>query len=209
MAKKFLTDEAKRALRSAIHAVEESSSAEVVITVRRQSDRYTHTHAGVATVLASAALAFLLFSPYNFSLWSVLVDPLIVGLVSYYCSTQIPSISRWLNSDQTLGRHVRSAAHAAFFEKGIRHTRERTGILVFISLVERRVEIVPDSGVIQAVPPVPWREAVCRINTAMQQHVDGVSVAEHVAKLGDLLRHVLPRSADDENELPDEVCGHL
>ena len=207
MPKRFLSEQAKHALGSAIQTVEAKSAAEVVITVRRRSSCYTGVHVVFAAVCSFAMLAFLLFSPYSFSLWSVLLDPWLVAIGAYATSSQVPAMSRWMTPARVLAERVQSAAHRMFFDKGVRHTRDRIGILVFLSLTERRAVIIADSGVQDAVPLGPWNQAVAEISAAMQEGRSGTEIAKRIANLGDILSQVLPRGEDDENELPDEVCG--
>ena len=206
MPKQFLNESTKQALKQAVQSIESQSSAEVVITVRRSSGDYLHAPALVAACVATGSLAFLLFSPYAFSLWSILIDPPLVAAISYYCCLQIPVIGRWLTRSKTLTQHVQKAGRATFFEKGVRHTRDRIGILVYISLVERRIEVIADSGVEKKVPLSAWQNAIEAIQDSMRQE-NGALVAQRITHLGPILANILPRMEDDENELPDEVCG--
>jgi putative membrane protein len=204
---RFLSDEAKEALRAAIRAVEEQSSAEVVIAVRARSGSYHHVGFAAGAVAAFGALAFTLFSPWEFSLWSILLDPVLVGALAGLAASQMPPLLRWLTPTSIRRRWVRRAAQATFYEKGIRLTRGRTGLLVYVSMLERMVEVVCDSAVSDAVARGPWDHAVGELQAAVARGDGGVEVARGIERLAEVLAPVLPRAEDDENELPDEVCA--
>lgn len=185
--------------------MEARSSAEVVITVRAQSAGYGQVGYLCGAAWALAVLAFLLYSPWDFSHWSLLLDPLVAGLALGYGCWRVDALRRWLTPGSVGRRESLRAARATFFAKGIRNTRDRTGVLVYVSLLERRVEVLADSGITAAVPEADWNEALAAIQQAVASGQDGVAVAPKIAALGDLLEPVLPRAEDDENELPDEV----
>jgi len=207
MHKRFLSDQAKQALTDAIKSVEARSSAEVVIAVRARAASYLHCDLIAAIIAAVATLAFLLFSSFSFPLWSFLVEPVVIGLVVGVAATQVPMLRRLLTPESVRLRWVERAAGAAFFEKRVRQTRDRTGILVFIALTERCALVLADTGVVDAVPAEPWKKAAAAIDRTVREGGDGVAVAARIEALGDILEPVLERSPDDINELPDEVSA--
>ncbi len=205
MHKRFLSDQAKTALLEAIQAVEGRSSAEVVISVRGRSASYLHANLIVAIITGLASLAYILYSSFEFPIWSILVDPIVVGAVFGLAASRVPLLHRLLTPASIRKRWVRHAAEAEFCRKRVRMTSERTGLLVFVALTERRAEVVIDTGVEDAVHPDKWARAVAAIDAVASSGADGVAVAATIAALGDILEPVLERSEDDVNELPDEV----
>ena len=127
MARKFLGDAATTALRDAISSIEARSSAELVVSVRARSAAYLHADILVGVVAALGALAFLLFSPWPFALHWFLIDPILVGGVCALAASRLPPIRRALTPRAERDGRVRAAAGAIFLEKGVHHTRGRTG----------------------------------------------------------------------------------
>jgi len=207
MAKRFVNDASKCAFAEAIVSIEDRSSAEVMIAVRHHSGTYLHADLILGGLAGIATLAFTLFSSYEFSFLSILIDPVIVGGLIGLLSTQLPLVRRALTRKRVRRAQVQTAARAAFYEKGVRMTSGRTGMLVYMSLLERSVEVVVDKGVEEAVPPGPWQEAVARIEETLQRTMDATVTAKSIMELGPICEPVLPRSEDDVNELPDEVCA--
>lgn len=199
----FADDAARGAFRDAIHAVEGASSAEVVVAVRRQSAAWMHTYWICGAIAAIAANAFMLYSNQPFSTTSLLIDPIVAGVVFGLLSTQVLPLRRWLTPRKTLRRAVTRAGRATFVERGIRRTSGNTGILVYISVVEQMAEVIADDGVGAVVPEEEWQHAVAAIDAAVAH--GGGATGRAVAALAPLLGRVLPRSADDVNELPDDL----
>jgi putative membrane protein len=85
-------------------------------------------------------------------------------------------------------------------------TAGRTGILIFLSLFERRVVILADSGIHAAVPPSAWDEIAGRLAASLKRGERGAALVRAIQECGALLeRPPLSRAADDANELPDTL----
>ena len=188
-------------------AVEERSAAEVVILVRGRSGPYLHACLVSGIVAGYVTLWFQLFSPWEFSLLAIQVAPAVVGAAVGLMTTLFPGLQRRLTPASMREGYVHAAARAAFHDNGIGDTRGRTGILVYISRLEREAAVLADRGVCDAVDGESWDRATLAIRSAARnRNPDAAAVAAAIAGLGDLLQTVLPRDADDVNELPDVVA---
>jgi len=202
----FLDDEARAAFQQAVESIEGATAIEVVIAVRRRSASYLHANVIVGAVVAFAALAVMLFSPYEFGLLSILVDPFVVGLGSGALVELLPALKRVLTPSGRRHRQVARAARATFVERGVHNTRDRSGLLVYISWLEQRVALVTDSGLDRMLPPTTVAAAEALLTTAMAS--GGTAVARALAELGSKIDG-LPRRHDDVNELPDSIDSDL
>jgi putative membrane protein len=204
MARPFLTDAGKAALLDAVRAVEARSAAEVVVAVRERSGSYLHADLIAGIVAANLVLFYQLFSPWEFSLPLIQVAPTGIGLLVGLATSITPWARRALTPRRTREAMVRTAARATFVDKGVAGTRERTGILVYVAVLERTAEVVADLGVTRAVAAEPWTAAIARVAESAHRG-DAAAVATAVAALAEVLAPALPRSVDDVNELADEV----
>lgn len=205
MAKPFLTDAAKKALSEAVRDVESRCSAELVVAVRALSGSYLHADLIAGILSALAALVALLFSPWPFELVWFVVDPLLAGAVGGFLASRLPAVRRALTFQRVRRRQVETAARSTFVEKGIHATTGRTGVLVYISLLEHEAAVIHDLGVETLATTDGWRLAVEEIEEAMRRGKDGVALAALVRTLGDILAPSLVRSAHDVDELANEV----
>jgi putative membrane protein len=94
----------------------------------------------------------------------------------------------------------------AFVDEEVFNTRDRTGILVFISTFEHRIEVLGDVGINEKVSSDEWADIVEHIRDGIKQgrFVDGV--IDGIGMCGHLLeKSGVEIRGDDKNELPDAV----
>jgi len=200
---KFLDDEARAAFKRAVETVEEASSVEVVVCVRQRSATYRHANVLIGAMVAFAGLATMLYAEEDFSLSSILVDPFVVGLLAGALVELLPQLKRLLTAQSTRRYHVARAARATFVERGVHNTTGRSGLLVYISWLERRIALVADSGLAQTLPDGALARAENDLNRAMPG--GGAAVAKTVEGLADVMTEAMPHRNGDVNELPDAV----
>jgi putative membrane protein len=205
MAKPFLTEEAKKALREAAEGVEACCSAELVVAVRPRSGSYRDADLAAAILAGLAALTFLLFSPWPFRLVWFLIDPAVAGALAALACSRSSTLRRLLTSPAARRERVERAARATFVDRRIHATTGRTGILLYFSVLEREAEAVADLGVEPLTRTAGWRQAVGAIQEAVRRGATGVEIAPLVRALGAVLAPALVRRADDVDELADEV----
>jgi putative membrane protein len=203
----FPGEDGKAALAAAAREVEAASDAEVVIAVRPQSGPYRDADllAGIAAALAT--LAFQLFSPWEFELAWIFVETILVGMAGAVLASRMPPLRRLLTSVRRRREAVHAAACAAFHDKGIGGTARSTGILIYVSLLERTAEVLPDRGVAGRVEGAVWSERVAAIQDAVQRRAPATELAARIAALKPLLAARLPRTAGDVDELQDEMVS--
>jgi len=99
---------------------------------------------------------------------------------------------------------LRRAAEAAFTRERVFETRDRTGILVFLSLLERQVVVLPDAGIAAKAPESAWSGVVGEIVLGMKAGRPTEALVTAVRSCGDTLRAAgFSSRPDDANELPD------
>jgi putative membrane protein len=206
MAKPFLTEESKTALAAAVRAIESCSSAELVVAVRPRSGSYLHADLIWGIGAALGTLAVLLYSRWEFVLIWFLIDPMVLGSLAALAASRSPLLRRVLTPRTQRRQRVEAAARSTFVERRIHTTSGRTGILLYISVLEREANVVVDAGVEALAATEAWGKAIGEIEGAVRRGADGTAVAERLHGLAALLSPVLERSAADVDELPNEVC---
>ena len=207
MGARFLDDEAHAAFKQAIEEIESASGVEVVVAMRRRSAGYLHANLIVGAVAAFVGLAAMLFAAYPFSLVSILVDPFAVGAVAGALVELVPLVKRLLTPEGVRRRHVKHAARAAFVDRGVHNTTDRSGLLVFISWLEQQVALVADSNLEKGFTVEALRQAELDLTSAMAR--GGVAVGRELGKLGAAFAAAMPRRVGDLNELPNAIDSDL
>jgi putative membrane protein len=200
---KFLSAEGVKALEEAVAEIEKASGAEIVLAVRPRARHWLVQHLLVGIVAGIGVLAFTLWSDHEFLLWQMLVLPVLAGLVGTFIVEAVPPLYRFLAPQPVRYEHVRDAARAMFVEKRVHATKGRTGMLVYIALHERLVELVGDLAICDAIDrktQIAWAE---QIETALPRGPE--ATAKALAALAPELAKVVPHRADDINEIPDAI----
>jgi len=200
----FFNDDAQQRAAKTVEQIETKTAAEVVIVLRSCSGHYRHTDYLFGFVCAMGALCALLFLPEPFLIDTWPLELTVVFALGALLSANFGALRKLLTSRRLMEDSVRQAARAHFVSAGIGATREHTGVLVYVSMFERHVEIVTDVGV-----------AAVRKKAAFDKALTELSAAVHEARFDhflDALLHltiplskVAPRRADDTNELPDKM----
>ncbi|HEX2687506.1 MAG TPA: hypothetical protein VHN14_12855, partial [Kofleriaceae bacterium] len=185
MAGSFLDASARAAFEQAIATIEGASAVEVVIAVRRRSAPYRHANVAIGGLAALAGLAVMLFSDHVFSLTAILFDPFVVGAIAGAAVELLPDVKRRLSPAALRHRMIARAARATFVERGVHDTRDRSGILVYLSWLEREAAIVLDSGIARALASEAHAHAERALTTAMA--AGGAAVARALERLTPML----------------------
>lgn len=100
---------------------------------------------------------------------------------------------------------LRRRAVREFSKLGIHNTRDRTGVLLMVSIEERMVQILAGNGINSVVPENTWPSMVHCITEGIKEgdHVQGILMA--VADIGKMLSEKFPVKSDDTNELSNAV----
>jgi len=154
------------------------------------------------------ALACGLFVSWAFggeSIWWFLAVFLPAMLLFYWLIRQIPGLKRLLIHPEEMGVEVHEKALVSFLEHGLHETRDRTGILILISLFERRVQVLADSGINAKVAEQTWDEIVSLITTGLKKGDACAALCQAISRCGELLQDHFPVRADDTNELPNLI----
>jgi putative membrane protein len=105
----------------------------------------------------------------------------------------------------TKSRRVRRRAVQIFHTAAEQRTRASTGVLLYLSLDERRAEIIADEAIHSKVAPETWGEAMAALVESVREGRPGDGMAAAVGRIGVVLAQHFPRSEDDVNELPDRL----
>lgn len=189
-------------LAECVREIEKETDAELVIVVRARSGSYRHVDLVCGTLLAYAGLLFLLFSPWTFEHYWVAIDVVLLFALGFYISARSETIRRLMTTKKERADAVRMGAAAMFYEAGIANTESEMGVLIYLSLLERRLELIADRGVLKAAPPLEWNERLFELHKAGHRpHLPGM--LEALRELGALLKRSLPPTGENPNELSD------
>jgi len=199
----FLDARAKARAVAAVKAFEEETCAELVISVKKHARTYPEVHLLYGSVFALLTLLFLLFYPLDFSTTMMPIDTLVGFAVGNVLSRILPPLQLLAIGEAKRRGFVEQAAKATFVDLGVSRTTGRTGVLVYVALFERMVAIVADAGITPEAKSAA--ESSRAALEAALKSLDIRAFAGTLEALGKTFGETMQRSADDVNELPDEI----
>ena len=211
LARHFLTDDERSRVENAVKAAEKRTAGEIVVMIISSSYQYP-----LAIVIGATALALplaLLLTPLTGSwLW---IGPqnmwLFLGFLTVFFIIfhQVVKRTAWLKrlfiSQREIDDEVEEAAVTQFFDQDLYRTRDENGVLVLISVFERRVWMLADRGINAKVQQNQWDDIVTMITDGIKQQRAADAICAAVEKIGDLLEAYFPIKPDDTNELKNLV----
>ena len=202
----FFDADAKTRTVAVVQAIEEQTSAEIVVALRKSSGYYRHADylCGLGVAVAAVVAVVLVPEPMN-PLMLPLDVLLSFALGAAFCA-RFATIRRLLTRPRRRRENVRTAARAAFHDLGVSRTTGRWGVLVFLSMLERDLEVVPDVGIDLEALGEEWTGTVEAMRQSMRA-ADFERLLEATRGLGPLLARLHPVRDDDVNELPDELSA--
>jgi len=124
-----------------------------------------------------------------------------VALVVAWRPVRLALTPRWVKRHE-----VRRRAAESFLSKNLHMTRDRTGVLIFVSLAEHMAEIIADEGIAAQVEAGVWDRAMAALSQGLKRGEPAAGFAAAVGLCGDVLAERFPaRPGDNPNELPDAV----
>ena len=215
--KKLLHDEQAKRIAQAVARAEERSGGEIATAVIAESDDYGFRELVAAVVVAMAAFIIAVAFPaplelflsrisWGYEGWMLSslqgVVAALVGLIAYI-TIQIPAIDRLVVGQKAMQEAVARRARRHFMEAGVYDTIDRTGVLIFVSYLERRVELIADRGIHEQVDPAVWKEIVAKLVEGIRTNRLAGALEEAVEACGTILAGRVVRRKNDVNELPD------
>ena len=208
---KFLTPAEREDITRAVRAAEGLTSGEIVPMIVSSSAPYPMAAVRGGVVLA-LPLALLLTSPVAGSFW---LDPrdmwlflalfLPLYLIAHQAVQRIPKLKGLFVSRKQMEEEVREAALTAFFSEKLYKTRDENGILLFISVFERKVWILADAGINARINRERWQGLVELITKGIRDGRQSSALCEAIGQVGDILKEHFPIQPDDINELRDLI----
>ena len=209
---------------AAIAAAESNTSGEIVCVVTDKAHRYVSTGLAAAALIAFALPFAALWLGADYAqlmpwrTWTA--DPtgdLRAGIEAYaVVQVAIFAVAAALGARTGLGalltprmvkrERVHAEALSQFRARGLGRTRARTGVLIYVSMVDHIAEVVADEGIYTKVPPEFWGETIAALIAGLKAGDAARGFADAVALAGGVLaKHFPPAALDNPNELPDRL----
>ncbi len=200
-----LSEDDLQALRAAVAAAERRTVGEILPVVLERSDR--HPEACWLATLSTALIGSVGLAPWL--PWDqpalLLAAQLALGALGYASARLLPDFQRVFVSEARARETAEEQAFQEFHRHDLAHTEARTGILLFVSLLERRALVLADEGIHARVAPETWARTNELVLEGLRRGSLRDGLLAGIASAGAVLAEHFPFTDGDRNEIPDRV----
>jgi putative membrane protein len=197
--KPILSEKERGSIAQAIDEAEQETSGEIVLAVVRSSDIYSggRWRIAIATALLFALVLYWI-NPSLDPLYYLIIE--IPALWIGYSLSRIPPLLRFALPHSVVQEEVHQRALELFHSNKLSSTHDRTVILIFLSVLEHRLEVVADSGIDAKVQPGVWVDVVEHLSQKIRDETLCDGICHAVKECGDILSKHLPRVDGTKSE---------
>ena len=199
----FITAEDANRISVAITDAERKTSGEIVAVVAPQSSHYEYAPLMWAALLALVVPWSLIHFTWMKVQWIYLLQLLV--FLALFALTWHPKVRMSLVPKSMLHTNVHRRAAEQFLAQDLYTTEGRTGVLLYVSIAEQRVEIIADSGIDARVAKGTWQRIVDYLTAEISAGRQVEGFIQAIERMGKHLAEHFPPGSINPNELPDHL----
>lgn len=208
--KKIFKEEELEKIKKAVENAEKETSAEIVPVFFESSGSYADTYWKSGIVFATLfSFLSLLYYHFKTDIWGL--SPQIffllqmgMGLIGVIAVYLFPSWKRLLIDRQEVKTKIRDIAYRVFLEEEVFNTKQRTGMLLFMSFFEREAVVLGDVGINKKVNSEVWQGILTQLTEGMKKGDKTEAIVNCIHSMGNLLKQY-PIEPNDINELKNDL----
>jgi len=202
---RFFTAEEKERLKATTHEIESRTIGEIVVMVVDHSDHYIEAEVLGSVLLGSLLSLILTVLFFHSSIWSYIPLSFIFFFPCWFLFIKVHTLKRLFIGIRRKEEAVSLRAERAFFERGLYRTRKNTGVLFFLSLLERKVWVLADKGIYEKMNQETLNRFANEVSRAVKEGRACDALSQAIQEIGVYLAKHFPITPEDTNELPDDV----
>ncbi|MFO1015237.1 MAG: TPM domain-containing protein [Caulobacteraceae bacterium] len=224
----ILTKDQHHRIEEAVTAAESHTWGEIVCVVAREASDYREVALAWATIMSlvlppitlvlgihpllltaspgswtaahgGSVHAQIAFALSAYAMIQVVLFVLVWGLVS------VPQLRNLATPNFIKRERVRSTAVAQFQTAAAGRTDARTGVLIFVSMMERQVEVIADKAIHDLAGQAVWDQVVADVQAGMKAGDPASGIIKAVELVGVELKKHFPHEGEDVNAISNEV----
>lgn len=199
-------------VRAAVKEAEDRTHGEFVPVFVKESDFYEEAlwRAGFVSAFIAGSLLIILDSATEWLLWIPcsfwLIIVLAFGVGGAFLTMNIDTLRRVFAGMRTLEERAHKKAQLMFFDLDVFNTKQRIGIMIFISFFERQVIVLADEGINAVIPQEEWEGVVKKITNELKENQKVKAILAGIAACTKLVEESpIEILEDEENEIPDDL----
>jgi len=201
-----LDNDSKSRISSKIADIERKTNSELICLIAPQSARYFFFPLFLSALVAlfspilEPIIVSLGFTEFMYTFEHQTIFFLLLAALFMFTPFNMFLTPKWLRTQNCTRFSVEQ-----FFAHRVDETKDRSGVLIFVSWKERFVTVVADKGITEKVDQAAWDDLII----GFTQHVKNKKIEqgflEMIDKSGRLLIDNFPAKAINEDELPNHL----
>lgn len=213
LAELFLTKEEQQKITAAVQTAEKKTAGEIVPMVVSKSGDYP-----LAAVVCSASFTIplslmltviigklLWIGPQN--MWLFLGIFALIFIPIYLLVKKTDRLKYYFLNPDHVEEAVSKSALAAFYSQGLYKTADDNGILLYISVLEKKVWIFADAGINNQIDQATWDNVIEELTKGIKQNNQCLAICTAVTSIGKILQEHFPYDKEDKDELHNLIIG--
>lgn len=201
----FFNPAEKEAIETATREAESRTIGEIAVMVVDASSRYREAEA-LGGITLGNIIAFLVTVFFlDESIWWYVPLTFLFFFPCWFLFRKIPALKIHFTAPARRELAVQRRALRAFYEKGLYKTAGSTGVLFFISVLERKVWVLADKGIYEKISQARLNDFAKAVSEGIRYKRAAEVLAAAIREAGELLREHFPIVAGDTNELSDAI----
>ena len=205
----------KEEIEAAVKDFEAHCDGELVPFISNQSDDYSEANFMSAlsfmlmAIVIYIGLSYQWMVPGNWQEIYVLLSLVVIGIIGYFLPFLSWSYKLSLISPKKEWERVNDAAQLAFLSENMFSTKERTGVLVYVSLNEKKVVVLGDQGINSKVEAEDWNHVIDEILKGIHSKDLTKGLVNGIQECKNLFLDKGIHTVERGNELSNEIKGDL
>ena len=204
----ILSEAELKKLANVISEVEEKTCGDIRLMVVKRSAVTGHVHLLLWSLLLSLTFLYIWFFRHSLIVWERwwLWPSIILGqyiLAAFLSRSQL--LQRTFTSHHDLRHQVWARAEVEFHRQGLSDTRSHTGVLLFVSLMERQALVLAGKAIADKLPPNVWDKVAKIMTEGARSGHWAEKLEEALRECGAYLASHFPKQAGKTHQLPNTV----
>lgn len=219
MTSRLFTEAECARINEVVRSAESRTSAEIVPVIARSSGRYDRAEDLVGLWVGAIGMGLVWWlwpageaaagawdAPGTGWELAALLAALVTGFLVGACvASHVMWLRRLFTPARQMIEEVESRAREVFFDQRVHHTAGSSGVLLYVSLFERRAAVIADRSIVDRIGQQSLDSLCTGLTSRLRTAAPIDALCGAIAEAGEQLAGVLPRADDDVNELPDAL----
>lgn len=201
----FFTEDEKERIKVTTIGMEARTIGEIATVVIDQSSEYKEAEVFGGVFLGSFVSLLVTVIFFHGSVWAFIPFAFILFFPARLLFQKITALKLAFIGKKRREKAVKERAIRTFYERGLYRTKKHTGILFFLSLLERKVWVLADKGILDKIKQPTLNDFARMVSKGIQEGRSSEALCEAITAMGELLWEHYPITDADTDELPNIV----